>query len=871
MKQSVSNSSVIFILGKARFQWLTSRLVRLEWCEDEFFEDRKTLAVVNRDFPAVSVTRKHDEGHVVLKSKDITLAYRDDGKPFHEGNLKIIFKISGKTRTWKPGQSNNGNLGATARTLDGVNGSKEKRAVPNPFYKKGAAGQEGKRYIFVPCELDLGKGLLSRDGWTVLDDSKNVVMEKKGGTEWVAPRAEGDRIDWYFFGYGHDYEAALRDGSELLGRQPMPPRYAFGYWWSRWWAYTDRELEGLVESFDTMKVPIDVLVVDMDWHLPGWTGYTWDQNYFPDPDQFLALLKEKGLKISLNLHPADGVGKHEAQFHAMARAMGLDSKKADKVKFDITDPEYMKHYFEILHHPEEKRGIDFWWMDWQQGASTAMRGLDTLPWINHLHWHDMLRNKDRRNKRPLIFSRYGGPGAGRYCIGFSGDTHSSWESLRYQPYFTATASNILYGFWSHDIGGFGPGEVEPELYTRWMQWGLYSPILRTHTTKNSKAERRAWEYPAPYDSIMMDVIRRRYELVPYVYTECRRTHETGVSLCRPMYYKYPEQSQAYAARDQYMFGSQLLVAPVLDKANPKTDLATVKVWLPEGTWYDTARGCTEKGARWIKRDYLLQEVPVFVRPGTIVPGQLGATRLNTKSIENLLLTIYPGKTGEYNLYEDDGITTDYERNTSASIRIHHQTRGRRKTITIDSARGSYPGFRATKNLEIRLPGSVPPKAVRCGGKSLPWSYKQTAGTWRYDGYTAAICISLDAVDLRKGLTLTIDEGNEKPADGLPGILARLELLRDLGTLVSGGKTPHPDERIGVELAQAGNRISRKPETYGAEWARLRRRIHDAPAMFLAVKKASTLEPQGEWRSAACDKALAVLKSVFSTGWMPSKA
>ena len=208
-------------------------------------------------------------------------------------------------------------------------------------------------------------------------------------------------------------------------------------------------------------------------------------------------------------------------------------------------------------------GVDFWWMDWQQGQKTALPGLDPLPWINHLHWRDMATNPERAGRRPLIFSRFGGIGAGRYCIGFSGDTHSVWESLQFQPYFTATAANVLYGYWSHDIGGHMPGEIDPELYTRWLQFGIFSPVVRTHTTKNPKAERRVWGYPDPYGKIMAEALRLRYEMVPYIYSEARAAYDTGLSLCRPLYYDWPEHDEAYRARDQYLFGRELLVAPVL--------------------------------------------------------------------------------------------------------------------------------------------------------------------------------------------------------------------------------------------------------------------------------------------------------------------
>ena len=183
----------------------------------------------------------------------------------------------------------------------------------------------------------------------------------------------------------------------------------------------------------------------------------------------------------------------------MARAMGIDPATKKYVPFDITNKKFAENYFNILHHPLEEQGIDFFWLDWQQEQNTRVTGVNPTWWLNYTHFSDM----ERRGKRGMLFHRWGGLGNHRYQIGFSGDTIAVWDSLAFQPYFTATAANVGYGYWSHDIGGHmrvdlgakpaagipqDPGY--PELYTRWIQWGIFSPILRTHTTKDQQSERR---------------------------------------------------------------------------------------------------------------------------------------------------------------------------------------------------------------------------------------------------------------------------------------------------------------------------------------------------------------------------------------------
>ena len=467
--QPVAHPDAIVTHGNARFTILTARLIRLEWSETGVFEDRCTYAFPTRytDSPTAFTTCA-DNGALVIDTGALTLRYAPfikSAEGFAASNLSITFTLNGEPVTWTPGMPNPQNLRGTRRTLD-------------------------------ECEGDaaLDEGLLSRAGWTLFDDSKNVIFDDDG---WVGARPDFALQDWYFFGYGHDYKAALAEYTRFGGDIPLIPRYILGGWWSRYWAYSEQDLRDLVAEFEAHNVPLDVFVIDMDWHTPdGWTGYTWNRELFPDPPAFLAWLHEKGLHITLNLHPADGVHPHEEVYPQFAKALGIDPKSGKPVPFRIATKEYVRHYFEMIHHPMENDGVDFWWMDWQQGEISEVRGLDPLPWINHLHFNDIKRHvHSDGHVRPMLYSRWGGLGNHRYYIGFSGDAYVVWTALQFQPYLTAAAANVAYGWWSHDIGGHMGGATEPELYTRWVQFGALSPILRVHSTKDPRAERRPWGYP----------------------------------------------------------------------------------------------------------------------------------------------------------------------------------------------------------------------------------------------------------------------------------------------------------------------------------------------------------------------------------------
>ncbi len=828
-----------YIQGKVRIQFLTDRFVRFEWQEHGIFEERQTLAVVNRNIMPVGFSVEKQGKTTTLKTGMMKVVFTDDGKPLSDSNLQVTFELNGQDICWKPGEQDDKNLGSTIRTLDCINGDQK-------WTTRTLETIPGKPQVKMQTQVDLGKGFISRSGWSFIDDSNNIVIDKVDGKKWITPRPDGKRQDWYLLAYGHDYKAALADAAKVFGAQPLPPRYTLGYWWSRYWAYSDSQIEELVRNFDRLNTPIDVMVIDMDWHLEGWTGYTWDKRYFPNPDEHLAWLHRNGVKATLNLHPADGVAKFEDQFEDMAKAMGVDTAKADKVEFDITDPKYMDNYFKILHHPDEKRGIDFWWMDWQQGESTSMPGLDTLPWINQLHWEDMENRPDRSGKRPLIFSRFGGYGAGRYTIGFSGDTYSTWESLAFQPYFTATASNVLYGYWSHDIGGHMPGAIDPELYARWIQYGVYSPILRTHTTKNPEAERRVWEYPAPYNEIMMDSIRYRYELVPYIYSENRKAFDSAISLCRPMYYNYPECEEAYNCKEQYMFGDAMLVAPVTSPVDPSSELAEVKVWLPEGEWFDTERGEMEQGGQTITRRYMINEVPVFVRPGTVIPSQVCPKRLDDKCYKNLVMTVYPGTSGSYSLYEDDGISTDYLKNKCAVIAMSHQIVDGVKEIKISGSKSTFEGYENNRSLQIRLEGSVPPAKVTVGSHTLDYVFRldEAEEGWSYNGKSATTVIKLKSIDLNDGVTVKVTPRPEINADlafGLKGMFNRLERVNIINTELTGCGIAHEKERLGQDLSHASRRISMTPATFAKEISRVRESIPELAVILDEIGHTGTHE------------------------------
>ena len=300
---------------------------------------------------------------------------------------------------------------------------------------------------------------------------------------------------------------------------------------------------------------------------------------------------------------------------AMLEALGREPGSEEPVAFDVTDRDFVAAYFEVLHRGLEADGVDFWWVDWQSGPHSRLPGVDPLWVLNHYHFLD----SGADGSRPLTLSRYAGPGSHRYPVGFSGDTVISWASLAFQPYFTATAANIGFGWWSHDIGGHVFGARDDELATRWLQFGVFSPILRLHSGDNDFIAKEPWRYRSPCAEVMERGLRLRHRLVPYLHTANRAAAVEGVPLVRPLYHEHPEAEQAYRYGHQYLFGAELMVAPVTSPADPMVTRAAVPVWLPEGSWTDLFTGTVYDGGRELVLHRGLDDVPVLARAGAIVP------------------------------------------------------------------------------------------------------------------------------------------------------------------------------------------------------------------------------------------------------------
>jgi alpha-glucosidase (family GH31 glycosyl hydrolase) len=767
----IADPAAVVSDSHVRFTVLTSRLFRLEYSPSGQFEDRPSQAFWFRRQPVPKFQFKKTDEIIEIDTEYLHLIYRISEKGFTHNTLSIEVKTTGITWHYGDNYRRARNLMGTARTLDGING-----------------------------RVDLGTGVNSRSGWAIMDDSKSLVFNS---VSWLEPRDHADNLDLYCFGYGHDYIGAVHDFQKIAGETPFIPRYILGNWWSRYWAYSDTELKALMEDFQAHNVPLSVCIIDMDWHITktgnaasGWTGYTWNRELIPDPPELIKWLHSRGLKTALNLHPADGVYPHEEQYPQFAEWMGIDPTTKEPVVFDISDPHFTEGYFNILHHPYEQMGIDFWWMDWQQGSFSRMPGLDPLWWINHLHFLDL--GRDGR-KRPFIFSRWGGLGNHRYPIGFSGDTVISWESLANQPAFTSAAANVGYGWWSHDIGGHMGGIEDDELYTRWIQYGVFSPILRMHCTNNPFHERRPWGRGPAAERAATSALRLRRQLIPYLYSMAWRNHREGIPLITPMYYTHPEEDGAYdSVWQEYWFGSELLAAPFIAPHDAETGLARQRVWLPEGNWFNFFTGEYVDGNGWQVVYGDLESIPVFARAGAIVPLDMNLGWSEVGNPASLEVHVFAGASNRFELFEDDGETNDYRTGKNAVTTFIQNWLGNQTTFTIDPVVGDTSVTPTCRDYRLVLHGIAYPATAELLLNGSPVKIEFT-----YDASAEKLSITPVTLMPEDQLVLTITakgdsllSKRDRRAETLHLALLSFKLdtwikagiARDLPALLAGEKT-----------------------------------------------------------------------------------
>ena len=759
----VAKEESVVVRRNTRFTVLTPCLLRVENQKDGNFCDEPTQSVWFRDFSAPKFEVKDDGDTIIIKTTKANFMYC-----LKTQKMLRIKLVDGRTVT----DYKAGNLKGTCRTLDITAGI-----------------------------ITLTDGVCSRGGVAILDDSDTLAIKEDGA---ILPR-DNKESDRYYFAYGNDYIGATTDLYKLTGKVPLIPRYALSNWWSRYKAYTQEEYLSLMDKFKEEEIPITVATVDMDWHWvdikskfgkdshkvtmhknlmefvydvwsTGWTGYSFNTDLFPDPEGFLKKLKDDNYKVTFNIHPSMGVRWFEDQYDEMCRAMGQNPAEKKPVKFDITDKKFTENYFDILHHPFEKMGVDFWWIDWQQGTRTNTPGLDPLWALNHYHFLDNAKD----NHRPLILSRFCGAGSQRYPLGFSGDTTQTWASLDFQPGFTATASNIAYPWWSHDIGGHCMGKKDDELYLRWVQLGVFSPVMRLHSTNNEFAGKEPWNYSGPVEKIAKDALRLRHKLLPYIYTMNYRTHMDCRAICEPMYYAYPEDESAYNCKNEFFFGTEMIVAPITEHTSADTNLASVNVWIPEGRYTDIFTDRIYEGNQFVRMYRDLDTIPVLAKEGAIIPLSVNDRTNDCSNPAELEILAYRGKS-KFTLYEDDGESLSYKDGKFLKTAFEIDENGSDVSFTISKEEGDSSVAPAKRTYIIKF------KDIVSADVTVTVNGKETEAKLKKCGKTLQLTVSArNTQTVEVKLQNCIYLQNEDKKQALTRVISKFQMSTDYKGMLFGG-------------------------------------------------------------------------------------
>ena len=694
--------------GPVRFQALTPTLLRMEYSASGHFVDEPSVAVINRGhWEDVALSSTETDGWLRVSAGKIVVRYKTGSGPFGAENLRVTWADESGEHAWKPGDKDEQNLGGVPASLD----NRSTTAVTDP-------------------------GPLSRKGCYLLDDSNTALFDARN--EWVKSRPQKGDLDWHFLAYGHDYKAALAQLARLTGPVPMLPRYVFGTWFGSRAGYSGEEWKMIVKQFRDEKLPLDMVVIDSDSKTKMvWTGYDWDLEQVPDPPGFYRWMKQRGIKVTVNEHYAPLTRDSDSHFETIRREMAMPAD-AKEIPHNIGNKKYAGLFMDLLHKPDLENGMAFWWQDGAAPANIA--GLDDYLWTRHIEYTGSERIT---GERTTTFCRLGSSwGSHRYGIYFTGDLHGVWESLPVLIPATVRGGNQLTPYMNNLCCGVFVVDLPPELYQRWVQFSSFSPLIWFHGLWGL---RLPWEYgPASVENYRK-FAGLRYALIPYIYSCSRVAHESGLPLVRGTYLEYPQPEGAYTNQQQYLFGRDLLVAPITAAENGKP--VRKEVYLPAGDdWFDFFTGDFYRGGQTVVHECPIERMPVFARAGSILPTAPAMDYTDQKPVDPLTLDAYASAhDGEFSLYEDDGISLGYRTGAYSGTALRFRPKeGGTYELTIAAAQGRFKGQLSRRRYAVRVHGVFNPEGVLLNGRRLTEIEPAKAGDgWWWDDRERVLSIRLE--------------------------------------------------------------------------------------------------------------------------------
>ncbi|HBN84366.1 MAG TPA: hypothetical protein DDZ89_11030, partial [Clostridiales bacterium] len=623
-----------------------------------------SLVQVSVDMQTLQFKAYNQQGALLVSSKEAPWTHSTRG-------ITLSLELDPKEKIYGLGQDPMANLDQNGHERRMWNATDRKRKSGNngiPFYTSS------KPYGFLlnssyPSRFAVGKATVAQPPELRIDEK----CQEKNPFPWpwnqpnpfsspddLSVLLDSDRFECFFV-FKDSFDDIQKGYGWLTGTPPMPPMWAFGFIQSKNRYRSMEELKAIADKYRKKNVPLNCLVIDWLW-FKEFGDYEWNKAHWPDPEKGIQYLNDLGIQVMQAQHPY--IDRESLQYQSLLQKGFLNHVPAHaRPTFDFSNPQAQAYYWDRLVKKLYQIGIRGFWTDMGEpedhplGTNSYIGSRERLHNIYASLWSQAIYEGQRRDfdERVYILSRAAYAGIQRNGVTlWSNDISASWEVLKDQVVVGQTVALSGQPYWCTDIGGFVTGrEFSPELIIRWYQWGVFCPIFRTHGTR---ADNEVWSFGPEAEKIISSYIKLRTRLLPYIYSCAHMITKQAKPMMRGMCMDFPHDKIAVSQQSQYMFGPCFLVAPVTEPG-----CRSRKVYLPQGLWYDFWTNETYEGEQWLDVFAPLEQIPLFVKAGSIIPMAKSLFQTGDMRGDQPDLHVYPGQEGQFDFYEDDGKTYGYEK------------------------------------------------------------------------------------------------------------------------------------------------------------------------------------------------------------------
>jgi alpha-D-xyloside xylohydrolase len=710
--------------GVLRLQVWTGGVIRVTYAPDSTLPQIKSLSVIAT--PADVQWEMHDSPDAVTVQTTLLRANvnkKTGAVAFFDLSRNSILRESDDGKSF-PAPTTQAVIGSAVRQTfvlednEGIYGLGQ--------HQQGIWNYRGHTVHLQQKNMEVGLPvLLSSKGYGLLWDNPAItdiavgIGDQKNALTWTSEA--GKAIDYYFM-YGPTADGVIRQYRALTGDAPMFGRWMWGFWQCKERYKTQHELVGIVQRYRDLHVPIDGIIQDWQyWPLGAWGSHQFDPARYPDPAAMIKTLHGLNVHVLISVWPKFDLGT--PNIAELEQAGAMYEKVIPYVYppgqgkwYDPFSADGRRIYWNQVSEKLFSLGIDGWWLDapepelsgkwgeFRNVRTAAGPGVDVFNAYPLMHSGGIYQGQRAQtdDKRVMILTRSAYAGQQRNAaIIWSGDIRGTWQVLKNQVPAGLNFSVSGIPYWNTDIGGFqgsrAAGNNNPadpryrELFTRWFQYGSFTPLFRVHGTGPGK---EFWAWDEPTQKIWLTYVNLRYRLIPYIYSDSWQVTSGSGTMMRPLVMDFADDPNVLNIGDQYLFGPAIMVTPVTTQG-----ATTRSVYLPGKTpWYDFWTGEQQAGGKRIDAAAPIETMPLYVRAGSIVPMGPLVQYVNEKPDAPLEVRVYPGADGSFTLYEDEGDSYRYEKGAYSTISLAWNDTA--KTLTIGRRIGQFPGMQKDRTIRV---------------------------------------------------------------------------------------------------------------------------------------------------------------------------